>query len=123
MRNVFAAVAVGSLYFLGAASVRADMAEPAKAARGMGYANYVYEKSRCDGAIKNEAVILQNDISNLYNFSYDDLLGKTAIGASVNQGRAAARNDEAHPQYKGQFCDSMDEVLSVWRSDVMPSPK
>ncbi len=101
----------------------AQATDRAAAARGMGHANFVCESNRCGNAVATQAVTLQNDISEHCKFSYDDLLGKTAIGAEVRKGRASAQHDAAHPEYKGQFCESMDEVLSLWRSSVLPSPK
>ena len=101
----------------------AETADRQKAARGMGYANYVGESKKCDGTITNQAIVLQNDIGTYYNFTHDDLLGTTEIGKAVRKGQAAARHDASHPEYRGEFCDRMDETLGLWRSDVLPSPK
>jgi hypothetical protein len=55
-----------------------------------------------------------------YHFTDDDLSGRTEIGKSVDLGRKHARQDARRP---AEFCDRMEEVLSLWRSNVLPSPQ
>jgi hypothetical protein len=90
-----------------------------KAARGLGYANGVYRSRKCKD-YEGPALTLEHDIMAYYSFTSDDLDGKTEIGKSVNKGRAAAGRDARHPQ---EFCDRMEEVLGLWRSEVLPSPR
>ena len=90
-----------------------------KAARGMGYANGVYRNQKCKKYLI-PALNLQHDIMVYYSFTSDDLEGKTEIGKSVNKGRAEALSDSRHPR---EFCDRMEEVLGLWRSEVLPSPR
>ncbi|HWG04304.1 MAG TPA: hypothetical protein VG271_04755 [Beijerinckiaceae bacterium] len=95
------------------------MKDMQQAARGMGYANGVYRSHKCK-AFEIPALNLQHDIMEYYSFTSDDLEGKTEIGKSVNKGRAAAARDARYPR---EFCDRMEEVLGLWRSEVLPSPR
>jgi hypothetical protein len=115
-RIVIAALAILGGSFAAAQDFEHDRQ---KAARGLGYANGAYLSHKCKES-ETLAPQLQRDIMAYYHFTDDDLAGRTEIGKSVDLGRKHARQDARRP---AEFCDRMEEVLSLWRSNVLPSPQ
>jgi hypothetical protein len=107
---------IAPLVFVAATATAADRE---KAARGMGYANGVLQSHKCKDS-EQMALNLRNDIMKFFAFTAADLEGTTEIGRSVSKGRANALKDARHP---AEFCDRLEETLSLWRSEVLPSPR
>jgi hypothetical protein len=90
-----------------------------QAARGLGYADFVFQSGKCPEA-RDIALSLRTDIAAYYGFTASDIAGETEIGKSIAKGRANARKDARFPR---EFCERQDEVLGLWRSEVLPSPR